>query len=188
MPTQQSDWQTLLDGLASSATRISLVVTGGGSGAVSRCLRRAGASRNFVDAAAPYSRAAVADYLGTEPAGAAASGEVARQLGAAALARAFDLDDVSQPPERAGIGLAAALPTTPPRPVRNRIHVALQRPQHGVLWSLELATGTQTRESAETIADEMVYRALAELAGSAANDAFFDRSGLALQRVDFDDA
>jgi hypothetical protein len=55
-----------------------------------------------------------------------------------------------------------------------------------VLWSLELAKDAHTREDAETIADEMIFRGLAELAGHASNDQFFEDAGLDLVRVCFD--
>jgi hypothetical protein len=188
LPAQVSNWHSLLTALASSDSRISLVVTGGGSGAVSHCLRRAGASRNFVDAVVPYSRAAVAEYLGCPPAGSSASSAVAKQLASVALRHATSLDDSSgsEVHAPAGIALVAALPTTPPRQVPNRIHVVLREPKRGVLWSLELTKQSRTREEAETIAEEMVYRALAELSGHADNESFFANSCLDLVRVDFE--
>jgi hypothetical protein len=183
--TQTSNWQSLLQTLAGADKRISLVVTGGGSGAVTHCLRRAGASRNFVDAVIPYSRAAVTDYLGCPPVDSSASSAVAKQLAAVALRHATELDDGSDAQRRdavesAGIALVAALPTTPPRRGQDRIHVALQTAQRGVLWSLELPKDAHTRETAETVADEMVFLALAELAGHAHNDPFFENAGLDL--------
>jgi hypothetical protein len=185
--TQTSHWSQLLETLGGSGKRISLVVTGGGSGAIQHCFRRHGASRNFVDAVIPYSRAAVANYLGCPPADSSASGSVARQLASVALARASRLDDdPSDSCEAVGIALVAALPTTPRRRGQDRIHVAVRRPQKGVLWSLELAKDAHTREDAETIADEMIFRALAELAGHASNDPFFADAGLDLVRVCFD--
>lgn len=184
MLTPTSNWQSLLESLADSDHRISLVVTGGGSGAIGHCFRRAGASRNFVDAAIPYSRAAVAEYLGCPPDDSSASSAVARQLASAALQRAIRLDDApASAVHAAGIALVAALPTTPPRRGQDRIHVVLQTAQQGVLWSLELAKGAHTREEAETIADEMVFRAISELIGHAGNDSFLQDAGLDVTRV-----
>jgi membrane carboxypeptidase/penicillin-binding protein PbpC len=88
--------------------------------------------------------------------------------------------------EAVGIALVAALPTTPQRRGRDRIHVALHAKPRGVLWSLELAKDAHTRESAETIADEMVFRALAELSDLSTSDSFFESRGLSLARIPFD--
>lgn len=188
MPTPISDWQSLLTALADTNASISMVVTGGGSGAITHCFRRAGASHNFVDAAIPYSRAAVVEYLGCSPDGPSASVVVARQLASAALRRSIKLDDESESDERepAGIALVAALPTTPPRPAQNQIHVVLQSQQPGVAWSVMLANESCSREQAETIAEEMVFAALAELSGHANNDAFFAEEGLELTRVELE--
>ena len=62
----------------------------------------------------------------------------------------------------------------------------MSRPQKGVLWSLELAKDAHTRESAETIADEMIFAALAELVDHLTNEQFFEDAGLDLVRVCFD--
>jgi hypothetical protein len=58
-----------------------------------------------------------------------------------------------------------------------------------VLWSLELPKQASSRQRAEAIADEMVYRALAELcheAESSADDRFYDETGLRLVRTCFE--
>ncbi len=182
----------MLRALGVSRRRIALVLTGGGAGTIGRCFRREGASRSFVEAVIPYSRAAVAEYLGRDPAAASASDSVARQLAAVAFARANRLgddlmaSDAADSTETAGVALVAALPTTPPRRGDDRIHVVLHTSSGGVLWSLELPKHAHTRESAETIADEMVYAALAELIGSEPNQRFFDDAGVDLSRVVFD--
>jgi hypothetical protein len=180
----------LLERLRESDKRVSLVVTGGGTGAVARCFRREGASRNFVEAVIPYSREALADYLGSEPADSVASGPVARQVAAVALDHTYQLaDDDVDCRQAAGVALVAALPTTPQRRGQDRIHVALCTHERQVLWSLELPKHAYSRQRAETIADEMVYRALAELchdAESSEDDRFFDETGLRLVRTCFE--
>lgn len=185
--TPSSNWDELFETLCASRKIVSLVVTGGGAGAITRCFRRAGASKNFVEAVIPYSRAAVADYLGCQIADASASGAVARQLANVAFKRACRLsDNITDLHQIAGIALTAALPTKPGRRGPDRIHVALRTLERHVLWSLELAKNSHTRESAESVADEMVYTALAEWSVSNANDRFFADAGLHPVRVCLD--
>ncbi len=140
-----------------------------------------------MEAVIPYSRASLAEYLGCRPTESSASPAVAKQLASVAMQRAAGLgDDENDRREPAGIALVAALPTTPRRRGRDRIHVALRTHSSGVLWSLELAKGAHTRQSAETIADEMVYLALAELTKNQPSAGFFTAAGLKLEQTCFD--
>ncbi len=191
--THDPDWNRLFETLRDSGKRISLVVTGGGSGAVTHCFRRAGASRVFVEAVIPYSHAALTEYLGCPPSGSSASGPVAKQLASVALERARRLhDDHADSFQPVGIALVAALPTTPRRRGRDRIHVALltqdsfHSQKRGVLWSLELTKDAYNREQAESIADEMIRCALIELVESEPDDSFFQAAGLKLERLRFE--
>ena len=59
--------------------------------------------------------------------------------------------------------MTAALPTDPPRRGADQIYVALCTEGSQVLWSATLEPGRHTRDSAESIADQMIYLALAEL-------------------------
>ena len=191
MSTPESNWDRLFEGLQNSRQRIAIVVTGGGAGALARCFRREGASKNFVEAVIPYSHAALIEYLGSPPSDSSASPAVAKQLAAVALRRAAGMGDADHQNENhvreaAGIALSAALPTTPRRRGTDRIHVVLRTHRRGVLWSLELTKDAQTRERAETIADEMVYRALTELTEYPPNERFFEDAGLNLQQASFD--
>jgi len=159
-----SEWDGLFQKLAQSPLQISLVVCGGGTGALARCFRRPGASQVFVEAVIPYSRTALAGYLAVEPRGSAASPRRARQLAETALARALALAEREPPYETVGISLVAALPTTVKRRGSDRIHVALHTQSRHVLWSLELSKDAVDRETAESIADEMIFIALSQLA------------------------
>jgi hypothetical protein len=191
--TPESNWDQVFETLRDARKRISLVLTGGGSGALKHCFRREGASRVFVEAVIPYSHAALMDYLGCPPSGSSASGSVAKQLASVALERARRLQDEhadsSQP---VGIALVAALPTTPQRRGRDRIHVALltqellRSQRRGVLWSLELSKDAYTREQAESIADEMIRLALVELVESDQDKSFFRDAKLNLETIRFD--
>ena len=158
------DWDRVLNNLTqSNSFQISLVATGGASGALARCFRRAGASRAFVEAAIPYSRPALAAYLASAPMGSDASSERAEQLAHTAQSRAQSFAQLEPPYETVGIALVAALPTNIPRRGQDRIHVALRSPSRKILWSRELMKGAFDRESSETIADAMLFLALFEL-------------------------
>ena len=158
------DWDALFQQLTVAPLQISLVVTGGGSGAVARCLRRPGVSQIFVEAAIPYSRTAVAGYLAMSPRGSSASAQRASQLANTAFSRSLALADRDPPYEPVGLALAAALPTTVKRKGVDRIHVALHTQSQRVAWSLEMSKDVVDRETAESIADEMIFIALSELA------------------------
>ena len=110
----------------------------------------------------PYSRAAMEDYLGDEPAGSSASLETARQLSVVACGRSERLSD-NDDARAAGIALVAALPTSIRRQGRDRIHVAVHFDGKTQSWSQALADGEFTRESAEALADQMILVALCEL-------------------------
>ena len=159
MPASEPNWDPLFQTLCQQPFQIALVCTGGGAGAIAKCFRRSGASCNFVDAAIPYSRAASDEYLGAPTNDSRASKEFAQRLASAAFARAIRLSEVDAP-VAVGIGLVAVLPTLPANDVEERIHVAMHRQGDQQVWSTELEKGTQTRESAEAIADEMLLRAL----------------------------
>ena len=159
MPSDRSNWEHLFARLTETPLQIALVCTGGGAGAVSRCFRRSGASRNFVDAAIPYSMRASAAYLGDAPAESRASAEFASQLASRAYSRATRLSDCDQGVP-IGLALVAALPTVPVNQTEERIHVALHRQQDQQCWSERLRKGEHSRESAESIADEMLFGAI----------------------------
>jgi hypothetical protein len=157
------DWGGLFDSLAQPSLQVSLVVAGGGSGAVAHCFRRVGASQTFVEAVVPYSRTALAGYLTAAPRGSDASPARAHQLASTALSRADALADREPPYEAVGISLAAALPTIPKRRGTDRIHVSLHTQSRRLLWSVELSKDAFDRETAESIAEAMIFIALSEL-------------------------
>ena len=141
-----------------------MVVSGGGTGAITSCFRRAGASRNFVEAVVPYSRKAMTEYLGEPAAGPYASLQTAKQLAKRALTRASDLAD-SGDAQPAGLSLVASLPTQPPRDQIHQIHVAVcaAGPDGSFMnqdWSRQIESGITSRETAEAIADQMLADAI----------------------------
>jgi len=164
-------WNELLRQLHAGPVRIAIVAAGGGSRQVSQCFRGAGASQTFVDAAIPYSRKSMIQFLGGTPTDSHASAATARQLAVRAFERAAEFSAAEpatvglDPGEVAPVGLAltAALPTTPPRRGHDRIHLVVHSHQFTKQWSLVLPPGVHGRESAETVADEFISASLADL-------------------------
>ena len=182
MPTDAAQWSELLTTLHDSPVTIALVAAGGGSGAIHQCFQHAGASRTFVEAVIPYSRAAMVEYLGGPPIDASASLPTARQLAARARQRAERLCDEDDQRRRwVGVALVAALPTDTPRRGGDRIHVAWASIDGGRQWSLTLAKDSCTRAEAETISDEMMFLALASLVDGISQDRFFRQTDLPIQ-------
>ena len=159
MKASEPNWHQLFEELAQHPLQIALVCTGGGSGAIAKCFRRSGASRNFVDAAIPYSRAAAVDYAGQTSDGSHASADFSMLLAHAAYNRAAEFGG-NGAKFAIGIALTAVMPTAPANDVEQRIHVAVYRQHDQQCWSEILETGSHTRESAEDIADSMMYRAI----------------------------
>jgi nicotinamide mononucleotide (NMN) deamidase PncC len=141
--------------------QIALVISGGGSGAIGSCLARPGASRCFVEAVMPYSRRAMNDYLGQRPTCPSASVQMARLMAERALVRAAELSDVPDATP-VGVAMTCALPTIPPRDHVNQIHVAIASHDIAKDWSRALGPEVETRERAETIANEMLLQTLTE--------------------------
>lgn len=161
-PTDDA-WASVLKKLCTSRIQISMVLTGGGSGVISRCLRRPGASLNFVEAVMPYSRQATQQYLGVEPSEGYASAQTAKALAQTAQRRAAALSD--DPVHAFGIALTAALPTThdssDPSINRNcRIHVASKSTSTFRGWSLFFSGQPSEREVSEAMAEQMFLIAI----------------------------
>ena len=142
--------------------QIALVISGGGTGVIATCLRRPGASRQFVEAVVPYSRRSMSDYLDRAPDGASASIETACQMAKRAFERACDLSDLSDS-DPVGVAMTCALPTIPARDQVNQIHVAIHGNELAKQWSRILGPEIETRDQAESIAEEMSMQALAFL-------------------------
>ncbi|TWU56806.1 hypothetical protein Poly51_27230 [Rubripirellula tenax] len=152
--------------LADTPWQIAMVLSGGGSGAVGICFRRAGASVNFVEANIPYSRASLESYLGAPPFDGYASVDTAQQAATVARSRAIRLGNGNEQ-RSAGLALLAVLPTEPSRQDGCRVVVALQTANESKTWvqSIDKATDGERhdRSSAESIADHMVIVAIEHL-------------------------
>ena len=173
--TPESQWERTLKNIATTRLQIAMVITGGGTGAVSRCFRRSGASINFLEAVVPYSRLSTHQYLGREPTEGYAAPKTAQALAEVAYCRANSQGD--RPEQAMGISLTASLPThttiADAADVKSAvahnassqnacIHVA----SHGVrdqrIWSLRFPIDTYNREASEAIAEQMFLIALRE--------------------------
>jgi nicotinamide mononucleotide (NMN) deamidase PncC len=156
-------WDCLLEQLSISKIQIAMVVTGGGTGVISRCLRRSGASLNFVEAVVPYSRLATQRYLGLEPTEGYASQHTANALAQVAHSRATSLTEKDQ--RCFGIALTATLPTKSDGYDADStqnccVHVASQNAQICRGWSLYFTGEQSDRDVAESIAEQMFLIAL----------------------------
>ena len=113
--------EQLVEQIHDSPMRIVLAATGGGSRAIADLLEVPGASRTLLEAAVPYSAAAMAAWLGTLPDGlcSAATGR-AMAMAAFHRARRYEAEDVkgiqaSPLPlgEGSGVGASETVPNCP---------------------------------------------------------------------------
>lgn len=123
----------------------------------------------------------MSEYLG-EAEAATVSAPTAERLAHRALQRACRLCD----PEDAccqyvGISLTAALPSNSPRRGHDRIHVAGESESGRIRWTVELGDERFDRSFAETVSDELLFKALATYAPGHGNDEFFSQAGLSIQ-------
>ena len=110
-----------------------------------------------MEATVPYSKAALVDLLGREPAS-AVSAEVAEQMAGVAYARALALRNGEYPV--AGVACTAAIASTRPKRGDHRAYVAVQT-ENGVLgMSVVMEKGRRDRAHEETLASLLTLRAL----------------------------
>ena len=104
------------------------VVTGGGSGLLSRLLSVPGASATVLEASVPYASQALSDYLGEEPAQ-WCSALTARRLAMQAFSRARTLGG------EFGFAVTASLATTRPKRGDHRAYLAYQDAHATRVWT-----------------------------------------------------
>jgi len=156
----------LIDAIHNSPTRAVIVVTGGGSEAISRLLTRSGASRTVIEALVPYSSPALVDFLKAEPEHYCDS-RTARAMAMAAYQRALTLRAGESNPDWPVVGVSCTASLASDRPKRgpHRLHVAWQSAESTVCYSVELIKGRRDRAGEEDIAAAIVLNALAEASG-----------------------
>lgn len=139
---------------------VALAITGGGSGVIPRLLTRPGASRTVLEAQVPYSRRALTELLGAEPAS-RCSAETSRELAQAVYRRALQLRETSQLPVL-GLGATAALVTDRERKGSHRVHVAVVDGIQCWESTVRLHRNAGTRAAEEAVVEHVVLRTLAE--------------------------
>ena len=147
--------------LHESPQRGVFAVSGGGSLLLSDLLCVPGASGTVVYGAVPYSRAALAAFIGAEP-DAACSPTTARDLAMRAFLQASSLDPGSQ---RFGFAITASLATNRTKAGEHRVHLAMQTASVTRTWSLHLAKGARDRATEERLVADVAVHALAECCG-----------------------
>lgn len=130
------------------------VVTGGGSGLLSRLLSVPGASATVLEASIPYASQALTDYLGARPEQ-WCSALTARRLAMQAFSRARALGG------EFGFAVTASLATNRPKRGDHRAYLAYQDALATRVWTLALEKGTRSRVEEE---DLLTGHALATLA------------------------
>jgi hypothetical protein len=179
--------EQLVEQIHDAPTRIVLAATGGGSRAIADLLEVPGGSRTLLEAAVPYSAAAMAAWLGGPP-DEACSAATARAMAMAAFLRAVRYEEeekgvrtVSSAPEEeivptpfsmpfstAGVACTASLASDRPKRGPHRIHVALQTAATTAARHLELHKGRRSRAEEERLAGHLVLNVIAEAKGLSA--------------------
>ena len=135
-----------------------LHITGGGAGLLSTLLGVPGASATVLDAAVPYSAAALAELLGAAPEQ-SCSAATARDLAMSAYVRAQALGAGEH---GFGFGLTASLATLRRKRGAHRAHFALQTGGATHTWSLTLVKGARERTGEERLVADAALAALGE--------------------------
>ncbi|MBL9084830.1 MAG: hypothetical protein JNK76_23710 [Planctomycetales bacterium] len=169
--------------------RAVIVVTGGGSRAISALLAVPGASQTVLEARVPYTSAAMVELLGLAPEQ-FCSEPTARAMAMAAFRRAerlraaeddgngADRSSAPSPPaplppgERGevcypvvGIGLTASLASDRPKRGPHRIHLAAQSESWTRSQTIELVKGARSRDEEETLAAALLIDLLGTMCG-----------------------
>jgi len=150
-----------------------LVVTGGGSSAISQLLAEPGASRTVLNAVVPYSEAALHGWIGGQ-CDSACSEATARAMAMAACESAQDCSELADAADGLffGVGATASLASDRPKRGAHRVYVALQTVERTSVWSLELEKGRRTRSEEEAVTAQLILHAVATACGLAAAEKF----------------
>ncbi len=169
--------QSLIERIHGSDRCGVLVVTGGGSLAVSELLTVPGASQTLLEALVPYSPSALADFLNVEPQYLGASScceRTARAMAMTAFWRALhhaereqsDPDSDPEAVERVwGVACTASLKSNRPKRGEHRLHLAVQTASVTETFSLRLAKEARTRAEEERVAADLILAAVATACG-----------------------
>lgn len=160
-----SDELAFVRQIQDSGAAFVLAVTGGGSLAIGRLLSVPGASRSVLEAAVPYSAAALRDFLQCSPEQ-YCEPATARLMAMAAFGRARAYAQADAIEKRLfGVGCTASLASDRPKRGAHRVHVAWQSDEATVTYSLELEKDARSRIEEEAIAADLALNAIADAAG-----------------------
>jgi nicotinamide mononucleotide (NMN) deamidase PncC len=162
MSPPDAAWRQIIPALHASGRKAALAITGGGSGAVGELLRIPGGSRLLLEAQVPYDTAALATFLGFEPAQ-ASSAETAIAMAHAARARAARL--APQETALVGLGATAALVSDRPRRGEHRFHIAVATADGTAHCTAVLAKGRRDRAGEEDLVTAAIILWLARGCG-----------------------
>ena len=135
------------------------VVTGGGSGLLSRLLSVPGASATVLEASVPYATQALTDYLGGAPPEQWCSAVTARRLAMQAFSRARALGG------EFGFAITASLATNRPKRGDHRAYLAYQDSAATRVWTLALEKDIRSRAEEEDVVAGHAVAALAFVLG-----------------------
>ncbi|RCS40545.1 hypothetical protein DTL42_24535 [Bremerella cremea] len=161
--------QHLIRQLHRSPWRLSAVVTGGGSEALSQLLSIPGASETVLEALIPYSSASLEDFLHYKPAH-YCSRATAQAMAMRAFFRARDLEKRNSQHDLddthlLGVGCSASLRSLRPKKGQHRVHIAVQTAQISSLASLVLTKDSRDREREENVVAALLLNRIAEVTG-----------------------
>ena len=166
-PNPHAAIRPLVREIHNSGLQLVLVLTGGGSRAVSALLEVPGASRSVLEATIPYAPEALAEWLGAAPEHSCTQ-RTARAMAMAGYQRALRLTSSRQPaPPFAAVACTASLATDRPKRGSHRVHLALQTGAETWARSLVFVKGKRTRDEEEHLAMTLVLNMIAERCGIA---------------------
>jgi len=150
----------IIEQIHASPQQLVLAVSGGGSRAVADLLEVPGASNTVLEAVIPYSRDSMCDWLGGRPDRYCAP-STTRSMAVKAFFRARQYSGTSG--VAVGVACTAGLATNRDRRGPHAIHVAAQTDSLTATWSLEMNKGQRHREEEESVASQLLLRAVAEV-------------------------
>src|ERR1043166_8761244 len=151
--SSDAPWQQLISALHASGRKVSLAITGGGSGAIGELLRVPGGSRLLIEAQGSYDAAGLATFLGCAPVQ-ACSADTAIAMARSARGRATRLAPEDTDP--IGLGATAALVSDRPRKGEHRFHIAFANSARIVHCTGVMAKGRRDRASEEDLVSHAI--------------------------------
>lgn len=159
----------LIRQLHRSPWRMTAVVTGGGSEALSQLLSVPGASDTVLEAIIPYSAASLEDFLHFKPTH-YCSRATAQAMAMRSFFRARELQSRISPTDiddmhLVGIGCSASLRSLRPKKGEHRVHIAVQTATTSSIASLVLTKDTRDRGREENVVAALLLNRLADATG-----------------------